>query len=64
VPVAPIKEKRLNYPNNELWRNVHYRPGYEHKAQQIKGKKVWSALDVGLLISSVFYCFVFKKDLP
>jgi hypothetical protein len=54
--IAP-REKNLNYPNYDLWKNEGYQAGYKYQAKKVKQKKIWTGFGIGLAAGILFRTF-------
>jgi hypothetical protein len=55
---VPPREKNLDYPNYDLWKNENYKAGYKHQAKKMKQKKVWAGFGIGLGAGILLRAFI------
>lgn len=49
ISSCPVRDKNLNYPDEELMKNSKYSNAYKREAKRIKSRKVWGGYGLGWL---------------
>ena len=56
------KDHNLGYTNTEEFNNPDYRNGYKQSAKQIKSRKVWKNLGIGLAANLIFVLATYQQQ--